>query len=167
MNVINKASILRGRLKHTWLENQVCNKTVEDVIFLWRLGKWRALKEEFGFRVQETLHLADEMVAGFSPAQLVETLAPLHALSPETKKHLKEAVHNAYLECSGIQEMALNLNRTATVVESELKRLIAIWHKPPTPENELALRAGWHSLSEKADDLLAVLSQLPKGIVLP
>ena len=163
----NESSLLRGRLKHTWLENQVCNKTVKDVIFLWRRGKWRALEEEFGFRVQETLHLADEMVTGFSPEQLVEKLAPLHALSPETKKHLKEALHNAYLECTGIQEMALNLNRTTTLVEYELKRLIAIWHKPPAPENEPALRKGWHAFREKADDLLSVLSQLPKGVVLP
>ena len=154
VNVINEAVLLRGRLKHSWLENQVCNKTVDDVVFLWRRGKWRALEEEFAFRAQETLRLADEMVAGFSPAQLVETLAPLHALSPEIKKHLKEAVHNAYLECSGIQEMALNLNRIATVVECELKRFIAIWHKPPIPENDPALRKGWQVFREAAREFV-------------
>lgn len=167
VNVINEAVLLRGRLKHSWLENQVCNKTVDDVVFLWQRGKWRALEEEFAFRAQETLRLADEMVTGFSPAQLVETLAPLYALPPQTRENLKQAVHDAYLECSGAESLALDLRKAVMSMEDELKRFMAVWHTPPTPENEPELRAGWHSLREKADGLLAVFSQLPTGIVLP
>ena len=167
VNIINDVILLRGRLKHSWLENQVCNKTVEDVVLLWRNGKWEALEKEFGFCVEETLHLADEMVAGFSPAQLVEKLAPLHTLSPQTKDRLKHAIHNAYLESSRIQELALDLRNAATSTEDELKRLLAIWNKPPRPDDEPGLRSRWDAFREKADDLLVVLSQLPTGIVLP
>ncbi len=161
------SNILRGRLKHSWLENQLLNKTADEVVYLWKETGWGALDNEFSMRVSETITLAENLVQGFSPAQLVDSLAPLARLDQETRDLIKQAVHKAYLESSGITELSQPLCKAAKALEAALDQLRTVWRRPVTVANEKDLKNAWQMVSTQAKALHAVLERLPKGVVLP
>src|SRR5690348_2819815 len=100
---------LRARLKHSWLENQVLNKTPSDVLDLRSYGFWHALESQFPARIREAGILADGVDQAFSPAQLVERLAPFDHLDDRRRKLVLHAAHRAYLAESGIEGHAPHL----------------------------------------------------------
>jgi len=164
-----KANILRGQLKHTWLENQLCASklSVDSVAVMWRQKSWQALDKEFDIRVRQAVQLADDLENGFSPAQLVGRLTPFAELSEELKEQIKVAVHAAYLESSNILDLKEPLSKAALALGKAIKELRVVWHGPKTEEGEIRLRQAWEEVSEQAHALLAVLERLPKGVVLP
>ena len=162
-----EASVLRGRLKHSWLENQLLNKTSEEVVYLWRETGWGALDKEFSQRVSETITLADELEEGFSPAQLVVHLAPLSKAHQETKDLIKQAVHRAYLESSKIVDLKEPLREKAISLGEVLDELRKVWRLPKTEDSEQTLRDVWQKVGMRAKALHSILERLPKGVVLP
>lgn len=160
------ADILRGQLKHSWLENQLCNKKAEDILYLWKEGKWRALESEFDMRVEETLELADNLAEGFSPAQLVDILSPLARLPESDRALIKRAVHEAYLQSSGILMLQMPLKETAKSLSDVLSHLRNVW-KIKSPEGEVQVKRAWEQVSIKANELLEIFKKLPTGVVLP
>lgn len=160
------ANTLRGQLKHSWLENQLCNKKTEDVLYLWSEGKWRALESEFDMRIEETLDLADNLAEGFSPAQLVDQLRPLAQLSESDRALIKKAVHKAYLEGSGILNLQAPLKKAAKSLSDSISQLRAAWKNKPL-EGERQVKQAWELVSIKANELLEIFKSLPTGVVLP
>lgn len=165
-NIPCEANTLRGQLKHSWLENQLCNKKVEDVLYLWSEGKWRALESEFDMRIKETLELADNLAEGFSPSQLVDQLRPLAQLSEGDRALIKKAVHKAYLESSGILELQAPLKKTAKSLAEALSQLRKAW-MIKSHEGESQVKKAWEQVSKKANELLEIFKSLPTGVVLP
>jgi len=167
-NISCPANILRGQLKHTWLENQVCNKSADDVANLWRTKSWdNVIGEIFPYRIEQSRQLINDMVSGFSPAQLVDQLGPLQNLPDESRSRLKDVLHSAYLETSGISALSELLSQEIEAFAREFKGFLTAWNTERTNENEPALRDGWNKLQQVADSLLAVFERLPKGVVLP
>lgn len=165
-NIPCEANTLRGQLKHSWLENQLCNKKTEDVLYLWSEGKWRALENEFDMRIEETLELADNLAEGFSPAQLVDQLRPLARLSESDRALIKKAVHKAYLESSGILELQAPLKKAAKSLSEAISQLRDAW-KNKHQEGEQKVKKAWEAVSMKATELLELFKGLPTGVVLP
>ena len=113
------------------------------------------------------MQLSNDMVSGFSPAQLVDQLGPLQNLPDESRSRLKEVLHSAYLESSGISTLSELLSQELEGFEQEFSEFITVWNVERTDENESALRDGWNQLQQVANSLLAVFETLPKGVVLP
>ena len=167
-NIACRANTFRGQLKHSWLENQVCNKTANDVATLWRTQIWdEVIGEIFQYRIDQMRELANELVNGFSPAQLVDQLSPLQNFSEENRFRLKNVLHSAYIENSGISALSELLSQEIEGFAQEFTRFLTVWNTKRTDENEPALRHGWNQLQQVANSLLAVFEKLPKGVVLP
>lgn len=164
-NIPCDANTLRGQLKHSWLENEVLNISIETVIALWQQGAVdRAVK--YSARIADLDRLADSFVDGFSPTQLVNTLQPFGGLSIDEKTAIKSAVHEAYLETSGILALQAPLNAAAQDMKSALDELSKAWALPYLTGEE-TVRRTWENVREKAWLLIVQLERLPKGIVLP
>lgn len=167
-NISCPVNILRGQLKHTWLENQVCNKSADDVANLWRTKSWdNVIGEIFSHRIDQSRQLATDMLSGFSPAQLVAQLGPLQNLPDESRSRLKEVLHSAYLESSGISNLSESLSQELESFTEQFTKFLTVWNTERIDENEVALRDGWKQLQEIAKSLLAIFEILPKGVVLP
>lgn len=167
-NISCPINILRGQLKHTWLENQVCNKSADDVANLWRTKSWEnVIGEIFPYRIEQSRQLINDMVSGFSPAQLVDQLCPLQNLPNKSCSRLKDVLHSAYLESSGISSLSELLSQELESFTEEFAKFLTVWNTELTDENEVALRDGWKQLQQIAIPLLAIFEKLPKGVVLP
>lgn len=165
-NISCEANNLRGQLKHSWLENQLCNKKTEDILYLWRKGEWRALETEFDIRVKETSGLADNLAEGFSPAQLVDQLRSLAHLSESDRSSIKKAVHQAYLKSSGILGLQTPLKEAANSIGDALSQLRNSWIEK-APEEEVKVKKAWEQVAKKANELLEIFKKLPTGVVFP
>jgi hypothetical protein len=164
-HIPSEASIRRGQLKHSWLENQILNKRAEDVLAFRHRGGWPALENEFAEWVRDAQTLAAELTDGFGPAQLIDTLTPFQHLSEEDKQRIKGALHAAYLENSGITALQGPLQEAAENLDKALNELLREWRQPAGSDQ--VLRAAWSVFVERAISLKEVLERLPRGIVLP
>lgn len=163
----SQANLDRGQLKHSWLENQVLNKTSNNVINFWKSTDWNALEQQFAVHIRKAIQLSDELESGFSPAQLVDTLRPFEKVDDETKELIKQAVHEAYLESSNITELKAPLKEASEELEKALGHLLEAWNQQVSEKNEQELKKAWDEFLTRARKLHSVLEQLPKGIVLP
>lgn len=161
------SAILRSQLKHAWLENQLGNKSEDDIVFFWQGPGWPALEREFPPRVTEAEELIKNLESGFSPAQLVDRLPMLAELADDTKAAIKQAVHEVYLERSGIVELNQPLNQALTPLKDALDQFLSVWRQPQSPESEQEVRLAWQVLSRCGEDFRNLLDRLPRGIVLP
>lgn len=159
--------MLRGRLKHSWLENQLLNKTTDEVVYLWGKMGWWALETEFSERVKEVIYLADDLEDGFSPAQLVDHLAPFAKFDPEIQDDIKQAVHIVYLKSSRISDLKMPLQKDAMALGNALDELRDVWRLPMTEDNEVILRKAWQEVSKRAKTLHSLMERLPMGVMLP
>lgn len=162
---LSDAAILRGQLKHSWLENEVLNISIETVISLWRRGGSN-LGVRYAARTRDLQHLTDSLAESFSPARLVDTLEPFSGLSAEDKSAVKAAVHAAYLESSDILALQAPLKVAAAGMEAVLQELSRAWLLLQ-PGGECAVRAAWEGVCDKAGALIVELERLPKGLELP
>lgn len=161
------SDILRSQLKHTWLENQLTNKSEDDIVLLWLGPGWPALVREFHVRVSEAGELVKDFEDGFSPAQLVDRLKPLSALADDTKKAIRQAVHAVYLERSGIADLKKPMENAVTALSGALSRFFVAWEQPVSEQTEQEMRKAWRDLYRCAECLRDLLDRLPRGIVLP
>jgi len=160
------ASIQRGRLKHSWLENQVLNKTPAIVVALRHEVGWPELRR-FPSDVEQAITLADEVEFGFSPASLVDKCAPLAGLPEDLRNIIREAVHAAYLRCFDVHTAAQCLLNAADRMMVALSSLLAEWDKPDDALSDAGLQSRWRMVLDAAEPLRDALDALPKGIVLP
>jgi hypothetical protein len=161
-----EANILRGQLKHSWLENEVLFFSSENIVSIWKLGKWTELERKYRARIEDTFGLADKLADGFSPAQLVDTLRPLASLNPQDKGAIKIVIHAVYLESSNILSLQVPLKDATLNMDAALEELRRAWVLSG-PQGEAAVKAAWRKVHIKAKALIEVLERLPKGIVLP
>lgn len=152
-------------LRHSWLRNQVLNKSDDDILFLRQSGPWRALDLEFPLRVQETLRLSCVIADAFSPTQLFER-EPLVCLPVECRDMLLTAVQEAYLEGFLAGEVRDNLRTAASKLSKSLSAMSSVWHDLSDPPGTKLL-AAWRCVKCDAETLLAELEKLPRGVVLP
>lgn len=163
---MSRATVVRGRLKHSWLENEILNKTPEVVVLLRHGAGWSALRH-FLNDAKQAVALADEIESGFSPARLVDECAPLAALAEDQRNVIRTAAHEAYLACFDARGAANRLSETASDMQMSLSRLLAEWDKSDDAMSDAELLACWQAVLDRAELLRDVLDALPRGIVLP
>lgn len=163
---MSRAAVVRGRLKHSWLENEILNKTPEVVVVLRHSAGWPAL-HHFSNEAKQAVALADEIESGFSPARLVDECAPLAALAEDQRNALRTAAHEAYLACFDVRGAADRLSEAAKNMQVSLTGLLVEWDKGDDAVSDEELLARWQSVLDKAELLRDALDALPRGIVLP
>ena len=159
-------AVVRGRLKHSWLENEVLNKTPEVVVLLRHGAGWPALRH-FSTEAEQAVALANEIESGFSPARLVDECAPLAALAEDQRNAIRTAAHEAYLACFDVRGAANRLGMAASDMQASLSELLAEWAKSDDAVSDVVLLDSWQSVLDKAELLRDALDALPRGIVLP
>ena len=161
-------SRVRPQLKHSWLENQVRNKDADDVVMLWQAQLWQDVMESsFPDCVQKATALAENLVTGFSPSQLVDELSPLSSLPDSQKERLRVTLHKIYLVRCPIESLAQQLHDAVQALEGTLAKLRECWVLSPSAEAEQKVRASWQNFREDADRLYQILEEVPKGVVIP
>lgn len=159
-------SIQRGRLKHSWLENEVLNKDPETVVTLRHEFGWPEL-ERFVADAEQALKLAQEVEYGFSPARLVDGCVPLSALLEDQRNAIREGVHAAYLGCFDAIGAGQCLHEAANQMKTALLAMLDEWNKTDGVISDDRLQALWRSVLNAAEHLRNALDVLPRGIVLP
>ena len=161
-------SRVRPQLKHSWLENQVRNKDADDIVMLWQARLWQeVLESNFPDCIQKTTALAENLVTGFSPSQLVDVLSPLSSLPDPQKERLRVTLHEIYLARCPVESLAQQLHDAAKALEETLAKLRESWTLSSSAEAEQEVRASWQDFREDAERLYKVLEKVPKGVVIP
>ena len=95
-----KASSLRGKLKHSYLENAVCLPTLPEDLMESLTEKENGVARQQIIRqlIREFTDLIGSLEQGFSPAQLVERLHPFQVLTAEDRLSLKEQIHRRFVQ---------------------------------------------------------------------
>lgn len=158
-------AILAGRLKHSWLENQILNKSPDEVLALRKTVGWPALEREFPRRMEEVRALVDRFAAGFSPAQLVDRLDPFRNMEKTFRDQLKSALHKAFLRRYPVDEARQRFGRPIVELSAALDVFAKLWREEFGCEEEL--KRAWEMVRKGAGDLHQALSELPKGVVFP
>lgn len=158
--------VVCSQLKHSWLENEVLNKTPEIVLFLRRNSGWPAL-QGFSSSTKQAIALAEQVEPGFSPAQLVDESRPLLALSDADRAAVRTAVHSAYLECFDASSIADELRVAAKEMDVAFAVMLREWNLPDELVSDTALQETWLGVLTAGERLRVALDALPKGIVLP
>jgi hypothetical protein len=169
------AALRRGLLWHSWLKNQILKMDAGYVAHMHSRPSLREEREsferkiqpggEFESRLDEARRFALEMVAGFSPAQLVDS-GPLKGLSEEARAGLKSAIHGEYLEQTSIEERTGPVAAGVDELGEALGEFRGVWYGRPQARAE-EVRAGFEQLQARARALHEILGNLPEGIVLP
>jgi hypothetical protein len=162
------ANTLRDKLRHTWLENQIFFYNSDDVVSFWKDGDWsHTINLVYGEYIQQAIELADNLIDGFSPAQLVDELSLFRSLTEETRNKIKKAIHETYLATTNISSLEEPLRKAAIGMQTEIINLQILWGLPHVIDNERALRQCWERIGSKGKPLHCLLGKLPKGVVLP
>jgi hypothetical protein len=153
-------------IKHHWLENQVLNKSADDVAFLWHNVGWRALTEEFPAQMKLAEALAQDLTNVFSPAQLVDALPCLASLATEQKRNIRDAVHQAYLDSSELTQPKQALIAEVARLNAAIQLFINLWAQPRGATLETKIRTTWDSVLLHARATHEILDSLPRDVIL-
>ena len=155
------AANLRGQLKHTYLTNKVCLKTLPEDLLESMLYKERGIPQHQVIRnqVSELLGVLDSVEHGFSPAQLVDQLSPFHDLPFENRRTMKEQMHRQFVREFRLAERKRRLERMSKAFLASLDAFLA-----SVPVAAAAAKTGMEKVQEAARALIRELESLPKGI---
>ena len=152
---------LVGRLRHSWLENQVLNKSEDDVVALWREGPWNALEQDFPAYLARARALTPHLTSAYSPARWVE-LSPLRAALPAgERERMAGALDEMYAARGGLGDLPERIDECLSAVDRALVVVISRWRDARVPEGRQIVAAGWTAFREDARRLHGLLRELP------
>lgn len=156
-----KASSLRGKLKHSYLENAVCLPTLpEDLVeSLTYCESGVARQEIIRKHIREFAELLDSRDSGFSPAQLIDQLPPFQKLVGDERRIFKEQLHKRFCEDFQVAERKNRFESAAGVFLGDLDAFLAT----PAKEGNLA-QSRMLKVQDSARGLIRELEMMPKGI---
>jgi hypothetical protein len=156
-----RAASVRGELKHTYLTNKVCLKTLPEDLLESMLYKERGIPQHEIIRnkINELIELMDSPEDGFSPAQLMDQLRSFRVFSIEERLSAKHSVHQQFVAQFELAKRKKQFEKLAAVFLGALDALIA------TPASVVnTAKAQMECVQESARALIRELESLPKGI---
>lgn len=160
------ANALRTQLRHSWLANQILNKSESDVVFLWQHGSWTSLYSEFDTRLDDAQRLAAMIEPGFSPALLVDSLSVFSGMDAQSRADLKQAVHSAYVSAFRPADLLPPYEKAVMELKVAINTFRQAWDVH-SDASDYSVTESWSDVLECAKVLEKLLDSLPKGIVLP
>lgn len=160
------ANTIRGQLKHSWLDNQILNKSAADVGFLRKQGSWPSLYSEFDTRLEDAQRLAGMIESGFSPALLIDSLTVFADLDARSRADLKQAVHAVYVTAFRPSDFVPTYEKAVKELRTAITDFRNAWDIQTNSGEDLVVGT-WEQVIKRAKTLEKVLNSLPKGIVLP
>ena len=158
---------LASELRHSWLLNEVLNKTPEVLAELLFQTPWPALEECFPIRVEQTRQLARALELYFGPAQLVDRVSVLASLPGSSRRWLQEAVHKCYCERSRIRALEEPLVSVLDELDQALTELRCLSSQLRDDDWRRRIEDQWSDVLGHAAELHRLLDQLPRRIELP
>lgn len=160
------ANALRTQLRHSWLANQILNKSESDVVFLRKQGSWPSIYSEFDTRLDDAQRLAAMIEPGFSPALLVDSLSVFANMDAQLRADLKQAVHSAYVAAFRPADLLPSFQKAVDDMRSAINTFRHTWDVSSDAGDD-RVSESWSHVLECAKVLEKLLDSLPKGIVLP
>ena len=156
-----RAASVRGELKHTYLTNKVCLKTLPEDLLESMLYKERGIPQHEFIRnkIGELIELMDSPEYGFSPAQLVDQLWSFRDFSIEERLSAKRSVHQKFVAQF---ELAKRKSQVVALAGEFLGVLDAFMASPVAGVK--SPKAQMECVQESARALIRELESLPKGI---
>ena len=156
-----KASILRGKLKHSYLENAVCLPSLPQDLTKSLTYKENgvARQEIIRQQIREFRDLMASSEQGFSPAQLVEQLRPFQVLGADDRRSLKEQIHRQFAQEFQLVERKARFESAAEMFLGALDVFLGT-----PPEGGKSAQSRMIKVQDSARDLIRELEELPKGI---
>ena len=156
-----KASSLRGKLKHSYLENAVCLPTLpEDLVESLTYSENGVARQQIVRKhIREFAELLDSVDSGFSPAQLIDQLPPFQKLAGEERRILKEQLHKRFCEDFQLAERKRRFELAAGAFLEDLDAFLAT----PAKEGDLT-QSRMLKVQDSARGLIQELETMPKGI---
>lgn len=169
---------IRSRLSHDWLGNRILRLNAEVVAEMH--GEESDDREEFesylllGRRYEQYFDdlkkLVNTVIDGYSPAQLVSKTV-LNTLPKSTQDEIKTVIHDEYLKTrlsatDTIEDLRETLSNTADTFETTLTDFSKSWFCNRDVSAQ-AIKDKFEKVLRQASALREVLSQLPRGIILP
>lgn len=156
-----RAASVRGQLKHTYLTNKVCLKTLPEDLLESMIYMERGVPQhqEIRNKIAELLDVFSSADKGFSPAQLIDQLSPFRQLPGHEREAMKEQVHRQFADEFRLAERKTRLEQRARDFLGALDFFL-------TQVNAAASAAkfGMERVQETARGLIRELETLPKGI---
>lgn len=155
------ASSVRGQLKHTYLTNKVCLKTLPEDLLESMIYKERGVPQhqEIRNKIAELLDVFGSADKGFSPAQLIDQLSPFLQLPGHERAAMKEQVHRQFADEFRLAERKTRLEQRARDFLGALDFFLTLVNAAAT-----AAKLGMERVQETARGLIRELESLPKGI---
>jgi len=164
-----------SRLSHLWLKNEILDQDPGYVGFIYQLAAhseertWFEQKIRvdglFSTKIEEASQLANELIDGFSPEQVVDTSA-LKNLPAETRTAIKEVLRAEYLIQTDIESKVKQIRLAITGLKKALGIFTKAWFGKKSVGAK-KIQAKFALVQVRAQALHGLLVELPKGIVLP
>jgi hypothetical protein len=157
------AASVRVKLKHTYLTNQVCRKTLAEDLMESMLYKDKERgvpqHQEIRNKIAELLDVFGSADKGFSPAQLIDQLSPFRQLPGHEREAMKEQVHRQFADEFRLAERKTRLEQRARDFLEALDFFLTQVNAAAT-----AAKLGMERVQEAARSMIRELESLPNGI---
>lgn len=165
--------MLRERLRHSWLENQIILRRTNfiSLLYLNNSNERHAFEEriksggEFDSNLHEARVLQQAMVDGFSPARLVDS-GPLIRLPEDVRSLMKDVLHKAYLAETQIDKVAASMEPAIEELAQSIKHFSGVWFQGASVDSQ-EIETSFRAIQDRAKVLHEILGSVPRGIVLP
>ena len=172
------AEDIRSRLSHDWLGNRILRLNAEVIAEMH--GEESDDREEFESYLPprgryeqyrgDLEKLVNTVIDGYSPAQLVSKTV-LNTLPKRTQDQIKTVIHDEYLETrlsatDTIEDLQEALSNAADTFETTLTDFSKSWFCNRDVSAQI-IKDKFENVLRQASALKEVLSQLPRGIILP
>lgn len=155
-NIPCQASRLRGALKHTYLMNKICFKTLpEDLLESMLYTEHDRMQHQIiRDQIRDLLEIMGSPDHGFSPVQLVDQLKPMQNFSDSERRRIKEQIHIQFSKEFQLAKCYAQLENIST---NFLVAMDAFLLEP-------YVNGRMEKVQDSARSLISELELLPKGI---
>jgi hypothetical protein len=159
----------RPVLKHSWLANQILNKSDADILFLRAREnmQWEALEDEFPKRLDELSCLIQNLYDGYSTGRYVDKLPAFKMLPSDLAEEVRDTLHKCYTETFHYDKLADTMKKDFQDMREHYEDFLKIWRQPFTDDNADRLKNAWNNFLQDAKKIHGHLASLPKEIALP
>lgn len=168
----NEAICISKKLRHDWLGNNVflldaeylSSIYIEDSADRDSFDEMVRPQGAFEKYLDAAMTLSALIIDGFSPTLLVDD-GLLDVLSEASRRLIREALHDQYVEQTEIAHLAQSIQMAVNDLSASCNHFIKDWYGKP-PVEPASIKQGFEEIQRTAKILYERLGKLPKGVLL-